>query len=132
IYLSALSEKAFLDRALRELARTTSYLRTRWLFYLHSLAELDRAQPYFRGAEARRSENIVISDDEPSLLRAISRLLRGDWTVTPCETSEATIERLRHEPGGALITDQNRPGLLGSEMLATILSERATHLPATV
>lgn len=76
-----------------------------------------------------RSDPIVyVVDDEPALLRALSRLLRAaGFDVATAESAEAFLKGFDSQKPGCLILDLKMPGLNGLE-----LQRRLTRVDATL
>jgi FixJ family two-component response regulator len=66
---------------------------------------------------AESSQTVFIVDDDPSVLKALERLLRqSDWHVHTFESAELFLAR-PHRPGPAcLLLDVNLPGIDGLEL----------------
>jgi len=66
---------------------------------------------------AEPSQTVYIVDDDPSVLKALERLLRqSDWDVLAFESAESFLAR-PHRPGpGCLLLDVNLPGIDGLEL----------------
>ena len=73
---------------------------------------------------------ILVVDDEPAVLRAVERELRGqygaDYTVVAADSGEAALDvirrlALRETPVALLLVDQRMPRMTGIELLAASL-----------
>lgn len=63
------------------------------------------------------SDTVFVVDDDPSVLKALQRLLRqADWNVETFESAEAFLARPRHAGQGCLVLDVNLPGIDGLEL----------------
>jgi FixJ family two-component response regulator len=75
------------------------------------------------------SQTVFVVDDDPSVLKALERLLRqADWNVETFESAESFLARPRHPGPGCLVLDVNLPGLDGLE-LQRRQSESGAALP---
>jgi two-component system cell cycle sensor histidine kinase/response regulator CckA len=66
-------------------------------------------------------QHVLVVDDEPVVLSACQQLLmRLNYEVTACESSERALELLRRQPAAydVLITDQAMPDLTGPDLAA--------------
>ena len=60
---------------------------------------------------------IFLVDDDPSVLKALSRVLREDgWSVETFESAEAFLVRTGQKADGCLVLDVSMPGLDGLEL----------------
>jgi FixJ family two-component response regulator len=63
------------------------------------------------------AETIFLVDDDPGVLKALSRVLRGEgWSVEAFESAEAFLARSAHTVEGCLVLDVTMPGLDGLEL----------------
>lgn len=70
------------------------------------------------GGQARPAGRLLLVDDEPNILSALRRLLRGDGYVIVDETDPlAALQRLKHEDFDVIVSDQLMPELTGVEFL---------------
>ena len=70
---------------------------------------------------------VFVVDDDDSLRRALSRVLRGPgWSVEGVGSGEAFLERLPYRGVGCVLLDVNMPGLSGPELQARLLAEGST------
>jgi EAL domain-containing protein (putative c-di-GMP-specific phosphodiesterase class I) len=60
---------------------------------------------------------VVVVDDEPSIVRAIQRALRGAFEVVPCTGAEEAIERVRCGGVSVVLSDIGMPGMSGLDLL---------------
>lgn len=68
-------------------------------------------------AVSEPSETVFVVDDDPSVLKALHRLLRqADWNVETFESAEAFMARPRHTGQACLVLDVNLPGIDGLEL----------------
>lgn len=75
------------------------------------------------------SPAVLVVDDEPNVLRAMTRLLRREpWRVLTAESPEHALKVMAETPVDVLLTDQRMPGLSGLELVKRV---RQIH-PATV
>lgn len=64
---------------------------------------------------------ILCVDDEPNVLKALRRLLRGGpYDVITCESGAEALEILNHCSPEVIISDQRMPGMTGTEFLAQV------------
>ena len=67
--------------------------------------------------EASAAPIIFLVDDDPSVLRALARVLREDgWRVETFESAEAFLARPDQKAEGCLVLDVTMPGLDGLEL----------------
>lgn len=67
------------------------------------------------------NERILIVDDEPYLLSALGRTLSDcGFTVDKCVDSRLALEILAEGDYVAIVSDENMPGLSGSELLNSV------------
>jgi len=60
---------------------------------------------------------VFVVDDDPSVLKALERLLRqADWNVETFASAEAFLTRPRQPGSGCLVLDVNLPGIDGLEL----------------
>ena len=72
---------------------------------------------------------IFLVDDDPSVLRAIGRLLRSaGWNVATFDSPQAFLERQHSDAAGCLVMDMSMPGLNGFE-LQRALARAGNRLP---
>jgi len=63
------------------------------------------------------TQTIFLVDDDPGVLKALSRVLRGDgWSVETFESAEAFLARPEHMVEGCLVLDVTMPGIDGLEL----------------
>ncbi len=61
-------------------------------------------------------ETVFVVDDDPSVLRAIGRLLRMEFTVEAFDSPSAFLESLRPDAPGCILLDLALPGVSGLEL----------------
>lgn len=75
------------------------------------------------------TKTVFVIDDDPGVLKALSRVLRGEgWRVETFESAEAFLARRDPQAQGCLVLDVTLPGLDGLE-LQRRLAEAANALP---
>jgi FixJ family two-component response regulator len=63
------------------------------------------------------AQTIFLVDDDPSVLKALSRVLRAEgWSVATFESAEAFLARPDQKAQGCLVLDVSMPGLDGLEL----------------
>ena len=76
-----------------------------------------------------KAGKVFLVDDDPSVLRALSRLLRSAGWETECfDSAQAFLERPPYTDVGCLVLDLSMPDMTGRE-LQDLLQERHTLLP---
>jgi len=63
---------------------------------------------------------ILVVDDEPENLRALERTLRSKFRVVAVDSPQAALTAFEKEEFSVVISDQNMPGMQGTELLAKI------------
>jgi DNA-binding response OmpR family regulator len=72
------------------------------------------------------SQRIVVCDDEPHIVRAISlKFARAGFDVQGASDAEACLELLRKNTPTLLITDYTMPGMNGAQMVRRIRANEA-------
>lgn len=71
---------------------------------------------------------VLCVDDEPNILRALSRSLHGRFEVETAVGGHAGLEALEAEPYAIVVSDMRMPGMDGLQFLATV----AERWPGTV
>lgn len=67
------------------------------------------------------THRILIVDDEPHVLKSLERaLLDEDYEVMTTTSGEEALELVRRYRFNVVISDERMPGMLGSDLLATI------------
>lgn len=77
---------------------------------------------------------VLLVDDEPQILTALTRLLRKDgYTIDTATGGRAAVERMREQEYAVVVSDQRMPGMSGSEVLreAARLLPHATRVTLT-
>ncbi|MCF2856561.1 sigma-54 dependent transcriptional regulator [Pseudoalteromonas sp. SMS1] len=68
--------------------------------------------------------HILLVDDEPHILRSLSRALRSDqYTIHTAQSGQDALGVLANEPIDVVVTDKNMPGMTGNELLAIIADD---------
>jgi len=81
---------------------------------------------------AEASPWIAIVDDDPSVLKALSRLLRAHaWRSKTYESAQAFLEALPRGPPDCLIVDWQMPEMNGLELLEH-LRHRGIQIPTII
>ena len=72
---------------------------------------------------------VCVIDDDPSVLRAIGRLIRAaGWNVTTFSSSQEYVTEHNPDVPGCLVLDVTMPGLSGLELQQT-LARSGNHVP---
>ena len=72
------------------------------------------------------SHRIIVCDDEPHIVRAISlKFTRAGFDVHGAPDAETGWELLRREPPALLITDYTMPGMNGADLVRRIRADAA-------
>ena len=66
-------------------------------------------------------ETVFVVDDDPSVLRAIARLLRMEFSVEAYDSPRAFLEAVRPESPGCILLDLALPGVSGLELQEQLL-----------
>jgi putative nucleotidyltransferase with HDIG domain len=68
------------------------------------------------------NEHVVLFvDDEPNILRAIQRLLRGEpWRVLTASDPNEALDIMRRTPAQVVVTDQRMPAMSGVDFLSKV------------
>ena len=77
------------------------------------------------------SNRIVVVDDEPHIVRAISlKFMRAGFEVHGAPDGETGLDLLQRNPAALLITDYTMPGMNGAELVRQVRANAAlAHLP---
>ncbi|MDA8231721.1 MAG: ATP-binding protein [Magnetospirillum sp.] len=67
--------------------------------------------------EDRRKLGVLVVDDEPQILTAITDLLEGDFSVWTASDPETAFKILTVQDMAVILTDQRMPGMTGAEFL---------------
>lgn len=73
----------------------------------------------------------LLVDDEPMLLRSLTRLLAStcpNWTCITAGSAAEALELLERQPVDVVLTDFNMPGMSGGQLLARVQAQ----YPATI
>lgn len=63
------------------------------------------------------NETVYLVDDEPALLKALSRLLRAEgFTVQTFDSAMKFLNAPRNDEAGCILLDQSMPGMSGTEL----------------
>ncbi|HXK16165.1 MAG TPA: EAL domain-containing response regulator [Polyangiaceae bacterium] len=76
-------------------------------------------------------EVVVVVDDEPAILRALERSLRGGFQVVAFEAAAQAIERVRRGGVAVVLSDISMPGMSGIELLGAV-REHDPDLPVVL
>ena len=74
---------------------------------------------------------VVFVDDEPQILKGITRMLDGagvDWDIDTAGSGEEALQLLKEQRADVIVSDMRMPGMDGAELL----SEVSRLYPATV
>lgn len=72
------------------------------------------------------SQRIIVCDDEPHIVRAISlKFARAGFDVHGAADAESCWELMRRHPPALLITDYTMPGLNGAQLVRRIRADEA-------
>ena len=67
--------------------------------------------------DSRAEQTVFLVDDDPSVLRALSRVLREEgWRVETFESAETFLARQERKAQGCLVLDVTMPGLDGLQL----------------
>ena len=70
------------------------------------------------------SHRIIVCDDEPHIVRAISlKFTRAGFEVHGAPDAETGLELLRRDPPALLITDYTMPGMNGAELVRCVRAD---------
>ncbi|CAA7615206.1 ATP-binding protein [Magnetospirillum sp. UT-4] len=68
-------------------------------------------------ATAPGKANVLVVDDEPQILTAITDLLEDEFAVWTASDAESALRMLRVQDMAVILSDQRMPGMTGSELL---------------
>lgn len=77
---------------------------------------------------------ILLVDDEPPILTALTRLLRADgYIIDTASDGDTAVEQMHHQEYAVVVSDQRMPGMSGSKVLseARRLLPHATRITLT-
>lgn len=60
---------------------------------------------------------ILCVDDEPGILRALSWVLKKDYSISTANSGEEALKILQDQDFEVIISDQRMPGMMGAELL---------------
>jgi serine/threonine-protein kinase len=60
---------------------------------------------------------ILCVDDEPGILRALSWVLKKDYSISTATSGEEALKVLKDKDFDVIISDQRMPGMMGAELL---------------
>ena len=64
---------------------------------------------------------ILLVDDEPKVTQALTKTLRNeDYEILSAHSAEEALQALAREPIDVVVTDEQMPGMSGSELLARV------------
>jgi diguanylate cyclase (GGDEF)-like protein len=67
------------------------------------------------------SRTLLLVDDEPSILSALTRVLRREgYTIFTAENGETALDILAAHPVQVIVSDQRMPGMTGMELLVRV------------
>ena len=67
---------------------------------------------------------ILLVDDEPKVTDALTKTLRNDeYEILSAHSAEEALQVLAREPIDVVVTDEQMPGMSGSELLARVCRE---------
>ena len=71
-----------------------------------------------------KSQTILLIDDEPFVLHALSRTLRRQpYEIVTARSAEEAVSILKSHKIDLVVSDENMPGMRGSELIAWIANE---------
>jgi len=73
------------------------------------------------GATRTTGDGVLFVDDEPRILKALTRICRGEgYAIRTAETAEKALRILESEPVTVVVSDQQMPGTQGTALLARV------------
>jgi response regulator RpfG family c-di-GMP phosphodiesterase len=95
-------------------ARTVAAALTGFTLWLPS------AGPVADAGKKAGKERVLVVDDEPSLRRWMTILLKGQYEVREAEDAETALADITQHPPDVVVADVNLPGLSGPELVDRI------------
>ncbi len=72
-----------------------------------------------------RKPTVLLVDDDPGVPAALARLLRREpWRILVAHSGEEALDILGREEVDVIVTDEQMPGMRGSELLAAVRRRR--------
>ncbi|MBN9522521.1 protein kinase [bacterium] len=99
-------------------ARTVAVALTGFTHWLPSVPAIAAAA----AAAKTGKERVLIVDDEPSLRRWMTAVLKGQYEVREAGDAESALADIARHPPDVVVADVNLPGLSGPELVAKIRS----------
>ena len=65
----------------------------------------------------KNKAQILCVDDEPGILRALSWVLKKDYSISTANSGEEALKILEDKDFDVIISDQRMPGMMGAELL---------------
>lgn len=75
---------------------------------------------------------VLLVDDDPIILRSLSRVLSDQFRVTSITDPRRALSLVLQEPFDVLVTDYEMPGLDGAELIARVRTKLGSALPIIV
>jgi DNA-binding NtrC family response regulator len=67
---------------------------------------------------------VLFVDDEPNVLSALQHTLhKENYDIRTAQSGQEALEIIRNDPIDVIVSDDRMPGMLGSELLATVQQE---------
>ena len=67
---------------------------------------------------------VLFVDDEPNVTKALKRALRGEhYDILTADSADEALEILARESVDVVVSDENMPGMTGSEFLAIVCNK---------
>ena len=67
-------------------------------------------------------EKVLLVDDEPEILRSLTRYLREDFEILTAESAREALEVYERENPSVVVTDIRMPGMDGIELMRQVKS----------